>query len=533
MKSKSKVPAAIVLAVGVVAAVVAVIVALIPMGKSGAAEPTAAFRAQASLDEVMFKLLNAPAVKYTGKFDYQTGQGTSGAVEFTDLTATASNSVQGTVRIAGQQGEYRQLGNVEYLSAPVALWNSLLSDNQRNSLDTTPLNNKWASPTYTSLPSIGVQLSSNNVAGNVLNTERSLPADQQPELPASLELPAPNKGLPDARFWPTSDPPVTFVGDNVVRVGDAEVTFNPETKDVTHIKNKYKWFSYTITLDTDVTLLKSEQAKTLFANQEAILNDLVSVPAPGLVPSGGVNSAVRLNAAGCDGLRCTWNVTANGAQTATGSSTAGHFNFGLTATYTLNGRPIPGTCNLVLRADFGTVARNRCVVSVPGAGTVRIMPTNTYLGFLDQSAEELRKYLTETEERTNSRNEFVRTGYKKLDAALYGSINVNVLPSFIAIDKGGYLFDGVSPRGSLTITFANGYASHVTGGRFDPNWPGTDTLKRQLGEQVKAANGTKVIYFAAERDTATALQAMVRDVYPSTEEDKSPVLVGYQPPSAS
>ena len=50
----SKALAAVALAVGAIAAVVAVVVSIIPFSHSGTAEPTAAFRAQSDLDEVLF-----------------------------------------------------------------------------------------------------------------------------------------------------------------------------------------------------------------------------------------------------------------------------------------------------------------------------------------------------------------------------------------------------------------------------------------------------------------------------------------------
>ena len=128
MKKQSIVLPALVAAVGVIALVAALVVSFIPFSKAGASAPTAAFRAQADLDAVLFKLATSPAAKFTGKLDYKASRtGVSGTVEFTDLTATSSNNVQGTISVGGQQGEYRQIGNRYFVSAPQAFWPPLLT----------------------------------------------------------------------------------------------------------------------------------------------------------------------------------------------------------------------------------------------------------------------------------------------------------------------------------------------------------------------------------------------------------------------
>ena len=71
MKKQSIVLPALVAAVGVIALVAALVVSFIPFSKAGASAPTAAFRAQADLDAVLFKLATSPAAKFTGKLDYK------------------------------------------------------------------------------------------------------------------------------------------------------------------------------------------------------------------------------------------------------------------------------------------------------------------------------------------------------------------------------------------------------------------------------------------------------------------------------
>ena len=77
------------------------------------------------------------------------------------------------------------------------------------------------------------------------------------------------------------------------------------------------------------------------------------------------------------------------------------------------------------------------------------------------------------------------------------------------VKRGEYLFDGIGTDGNLHITFGPGYSEHISGGRFDPSWEGTEVLEKQIGEQVKAAGDVKVVYFVNEPEAASALRALI------------------------
>lgn len=509
MKKQSIVLPALVAAVGVIALVAALVVSFIPFSKAGASAPTAAFRAQADLDAVLFKLATSPAAKFTGKLDYKASwTGVSGTVEFTDLTATSSNNVQGTISVGGQQGEYRQIGNRYFVSAPQAFWPPLLTSEQKNKLDLAPLDRKWAEATYASLPNLGVQLSSNNLAGIVGNTEQSSP----PKLGAPIRKT--DVELPDDRFWPESDPAVTFEGDNLVRVGEWTVTYDPQSKTITHLKGTYQRFNDSFTLDTSVTPLTTEQTNALFGAQRAIANDLTTVPAPGVRPSQSNAITVQANGSSCalegSGQRCSWTVTASG-DTNFRLYTPGHFNFGVTATFLRDGRPDGGTCQVVIRADVNGKGSATCSTSVISLGgrVVRIVPDYRYLGFTDSNADQINELIDNTQKRTTTAAHYVRTGSKRPDAAKFDT-SINALPSFYAVEYGNYQFDGIATDGGLVMTFGPGYAEHIHNGVLDADWAGTNAIAEQLDKQLAAVGDQTLYYYTAEETMSTALIALAK-----------------------
>ncbi|MCH5641832.1 hypothetical protein [Gordonia sp. ABSL49_1] len=503
----SKAAGAVILAVGAIAAVIAVVVSFIPFSHAGTAEPTAAFRAQKSLDEVLFKLASSPAAKYTGSVTQEYG-GQSIKYDFTNMVVTISNSAEGTISVNGNQGEYRQVGNSRFVNAPAGFWTAVLSSNEKERKDLGPLAGKWVDSSRTSVLPVGNTLAPDILAGTI----GTVPADQAPKL-GPIEVASPNPGLPDARFWPVSDPPVTFVGDNVVKIGQWEVTFDPSSKVVTHVKGTEVTDEgsdkLTTTYDLDVATQSADDAAKLFANQRALVNDLVNVPAPGYTVD---SRAVAFVPGGnCTRAACPFTYTGSGTVSPTATGT-GYVNYGLTVNFTLNGRPAAAPCTTVIRADFGATGRATCVArNIVGEGTtVRGVPTWQYLPFRTNTVDALNDQINKNQERTKQQVTFVRTGSKQPEAAAYGSPRTG-LPSYYVIQRGDYLFDGLGPLGDLLVMFAPGYATHVVNGQLDPSWAGTTTIKDQITKQVAAANGTRVLWFVAEPSTAVALEALVRE----------------------
>ncbi len=77
--------------------------------------------------------------------------------------------------------------------------------------------------------------------------------------------------------------------------------------------------------------------------------------------------------------------------------------------------------------------------------------------------------------------------------------------------RGEYLFDGIGTDGNLHVTFGPpGYSEHISGGgTFDPSWEGTEVLKKQIGEQAKAAGDAQVVYFVSEPQAVSALRSLI------------------------
>ncbi|MCR5978453.1 hypothetical protein GDN83_12075 [Gordonia jinghuaiqii] len=504
MKRPSIAPAAITFGVGALALIIALVLSFVPFSSAGTVEPTPAFRAQKSLDEVLFKMATSPAAKYTGKVDYKyanavRGQGT---VEFTDLIVTTSNTAEGTISLGSEQGEYRQIGNSPFISAPSALWETLLVQDEKTNLDAAPLDNKWASTRFTGLPRLGTVLGPDNLAGDIGNTE----LDSEPQLGA--ELPAPNKGTPDARHWPTSDPPIEFIGDNKVKLGTWEVTFDPATKNVTHVKGQSEVEAVTYDIDASVSLQPADQAQKVFANQRALVSDLVSVPAPGLWMKQPVVTSRQVGA--CTPAACAFDYIVQGSPYA--EDVTGHFNYGFTLNFAVGNRPpgaVGGECKVVLRVDFGRNGTTRCTATnLPPATNIGSRYTYSYLAFLDSTEAALNDLIDNNEKQTNTEVVYVRTGNKEPQQARFGA-SVTGLPSYYAIKRGDYLFDGIGTDGNMHVTFGDGYKQHIVGVGFDPAWEGTEVLKKQMSEQVGAAGDAKVVYFTAEPETATALRLLI------------------------
>ncbi|MBE7191670.1 MAG: hypothetical protein INR66_04215 [Gordonia polyisoprenivorans] len=511
MKNTSKVTALVLTSVGAVAVIVALILSFIPWSNSGSAEPTAAFRAQNSLDQTAFQYGSSPGAKYKGTLTRKYGDGTTLTVEFSDLQVALSGNVSGSITVNGQQGDYTQIGNYYFTKAPVAFWKAVLGGTTPDNVDMSPVDNKWASAEW-SLPNLGYALSPIVLAGRLGNNDLVNP----PSLGAPL--PSPNKDTPDARFWPTSDPAITSLADNKVKAGDWEITFASDTKAISHLKGQYRDGDVTTTIDTDVTPLSFDQISPIFAQQKGLTNDLGSVPVPGMtiddLPGGQLDQVGWKQTGDCSNVACGYDLTVNGTPRRGSDNKPGHVNYGLTVNFIVNGQPagaLGGTCTPVIRVDFNKTATTRCTATNLGSGGGSIRPnvTFSYLPFIDYGADTLSDYLDDNTRATQRQFTMVRTGTKQPAAATYASEHTG-LPSSYAVKRGDYLFDGYGPAGAYLVTFAPGYAAHVTGTTFDPSWAGTATLRDQMSKQVQAiGDDGRIAYYVAEQSTSDALTALV------------------------
>ncbi|GAC68215.1 hypothetical protein [Gordonia soli] len=509
MNRKSNTIPAVILGGGVLAVVVALALSFIPFSSQGSAGPTQAFRAQQDLDQVAFKLAGNAGARYTGKITYGIGGDTdTNTVEFKNLLVTSSKNTEGTVISNGNQAQYREIGNFYFANGPSAFWSSLLAFRKNGEvLDLAPVDNKWASLDYTAFPDLGYLLSPRQLAGRIANAERV----SRPSL--GLELPTPNKGLPDARYWPTSDPTITAIGNDKVKVNDVTTTFDPNTKTVTHVSGEIKVDRTSYTIDTSVEPLGADDISKVFASERSIAPELTNVPAPGVAP---LPSPINVNRGGeCNPVRCGFDVNVSGAlNPVIKAPLRGRINYGINLKFEVNGRPageVGGSCDRIVSVPIGGATRTRCdATNLPASGgVVKSKTTYKFLPFLDYNLADLNQYIDENEKSAKQKVTMVRTGAKQPGTAADYNDQITGLPSSYAIEQNGYLFDGLSPTGKLHVLLSPGYAEHVTNGVFDPTWEGTATLTEQLKKQVQAAGDIDVIWWVSEAAAVPAVRALI------------------------
>ncbi|MGV9710851.1 hypothetical protein ACWDTI_09325 [Gordonia sp. NPDC003424] len=511
MKPKSNTVPAIVLAAGLLVLVAALVVCFIPFPQNGSASPTAAFATQKRLDAVAFKLGTSPGARYSGKVTSTFKGSEPRTFGFSDLTVTSTKNAEGTITLENNTAQYRQIGNYRWMNGPSQIWTDLFKGlSVLTYLDLKPTNNTWAELTFSGVPDLGQILTPVSLAGRIGNTERV----RAPE--PGLELPSPNKGLPDARFWPTSDPEITTPAPNTVQVGDMTTTYNPDTGAVTHIKGTFTDGDQEISLDTDVTPLSADDLGDLFDNERKLVPDLTNAPAPG-IPLAGDRVSTGPGPGSCTPASCDFVTTVSGAilpQYADDlAALRGHVNFGITVTFAVDNQPTGvrgGTCTRVVVVAYGAKATTNCAATnLPSGNVVKPTTNYQYLPFRELDAGMLNDYIDHQEKSSESPITMVRTGSKK-DAAAKYSDEVTGLPSSYVVQIGDYLFDGIGPDGNLFVAFAPGYAEHVTASGFDPNWAGTALLTDQLKKQVASAGDRAITYFVAETQVADALRKLAQ-----------------------
>lgn len=507
MKNTSKTVPALILGAGGLALIVALVLTFIPWNTNGTAEATAASRAQQSLDDVAFKLAEGSGARYSGTLTYRYKNEPAQEVSFKDMLVTATSNVEGTLTVEGKDARYRQIAGLSFANGSTDFWNALLTEDQKEALDLKPVNNTWAATRYSGLPLIGAVLNPRLVAGRMANAELA----KAPALGA--ELPGQNKGTPDARYWSTSDPSITPLGDGKVRAGQWEITYDPDSKNVSHVQGEYTRGSMTYTINADVTPVGADELTPVFGNERSMAREIASVPAPGLFASD-----ISARAERCAPGMCEFTVTFSGKSVADESRAPdGYVNYSPTLEFFAdrrqadNNQPMRGisvTCPPVVRVDFGKPTSARCVARfarIPPPDMVFSPAPLQYLAFVDNSPSDVDSLINDTEKSTKNPVTLARTGLKRPDAAKYTAQQTG-LPSSYVVKKGGYLFDGVDADGAYVVAFAPGYDQHVSTVSFDESWPGTALLKKQMAQQAKAVGDGKVVYYVADEKTALALR---------------------------
>lgn len=488
--------------------VIALAVSFIPFPHSSDGGPTAAFRAQQELDKVVFKFGQTAGAKFSGtlKYTYTTSTNpTEDSIEFKNLVVSSANNSEGTIKLDTQEAQYRQIGNNVYANGPKEFWTKLIP-NAPTSLDLDSVASKWADTDGTGLLWLGSFLSPRKLAG------RLAIGDSAASTSLGQELPAPNNGLPDARFWPTSDPKVTMTG-NSITVGSMTTTFDPESKEVTHIKGSSTTadgIKYTI--DTDVAPMTDNDREKLFANERSFAPELLAVPAPGIGVRDPMMSAVS-NAGSCTSALCQFAWDLQG-KLRSDTYRTGYINYGMNVSFTANGNAVASPCSKVVRVDFGSTTRANCdavnLGNLPNGTSIRANVSNSkYLPFNTKTSDNLSNIIDKNEAAAKQQITLVRTGTKRPGDATKYNYQITDMPSVYAVKQGDYEFDGFGPAGSFLITLSTGYDQHVNGGVFDPNWAGTKTLLEQAKQQVAAAGNIHIVWFTAEENTATAAKALL------------------------
>ncbi|GAB18975.1 hypothetical protein GOEFS_071_00190 [Gordonia effusa NBRC 100432] len=501
---KSKLPL-ITLVIGALLLVVALVFSFYPFARSADGGPTSAFRAQQELDKVVFGFAQSTGAKYTGSITYSfvnSPNTPERTINFKNLVVASNNNAEGGLSIDGVEAQYRQLGNDVYANGSKTFWTKLMPS-VPETLDLDSAASKWVAADSTGLLWLGF-LAPRRFAG------RLAIGDTSKNIALGQELESPNKGLPDARFWPTSDPTIKKT-DNSITAGTMTTTFDPETKAITHIKGsgvsqgttKYK-------IDASVAPVTENDLSKLFANERSFAPELTAVPALGLRPQ--TPMFKKVDGGQCTPARCEFIYDVQGKLTTTRSLT-GYFNYGVTGTFTANNAPVGGTCNKVVRVNFNTTGRVQCdavnLGNLPNGTSIRPKFESKYLPFITSSAADISRIIDNNEKSVKKELKFARTGSKRSGGPTTYNSQVTDMPSAYVVEQGGYQFDGFGPSGSFLVSFSPGYDQHVNGGVFDPSWAGTTKLREQAAQQVKAAAGTEVVWVMAEQNAAVAARALL------------------------
>lgn len=507
MNSAGRVGKAPVIIVCVMAliAVIAVIVALIPFPTSGEGGPTTAFRAQQELDKVVFKFGETSGAKYSGSITYsydETPSVPEQTIKFSNLVVTASSNAEGTVTQNDEEAQYRQIGNNVYANGTKQFWSKLLG-RVPDGLDLDSVASKWADTDGSGMLWLGSFLSPRMLAGR-------LAIGDAPSGGLGQELDFPNKGLPDARFWPTSDPKVALNG-NTITVGSMTTTFDEESKAITHIKGSSSSDGIKYRIDTDVSPITDNDRDKLFANERSFAPELTSVPAPGIA----VKDTRPDFAPGgsCTTSRCEFPMDLHGTLV-TDKHRTGYINYGITVTFANNDRPVGGSCTRVVRVDFGATARTQCDAvnlpsDLPNGARIKPVPKVAFLPFNTKSPADLSRIIDNNETASKKKITLARSGTKRPGSPTSFNYDITDMPSVYVVKQGDYQFDGFGPSGAFLVALSTGYEQHVVNGGFDPSWSGTTTLREQAAKQVAAAGGTEVVWFMAEEKAVPAARALL------------------------
>ncbi|MGV9709750.1 hypothetical protein ACWDTI_03705 [Gordonia sp. NPDC003424] len=494
--------------VGVACLVVTLILAfsgVIPVSTSGQAVASAPTRAQQRLNAATLPMADAPAAQYTGQM--AVGGRT---LQMQDLTVTAAGDVHGKIAADKQPAEVLELAGTTYVKAGAGFWDAWNADAPDNiHRDSTGAAGQWAMvpPDF-----FGVDL------GEVLrpSTFALTSQDQDDRIkPDTSTTPMPaGDQTPDRRGTPTGDPQGIALGPmqddgQTILAGQNPVRLNPDGT-IFGIAGPVRTApaDRPTTTKLKVTLLSNDGVTEFYATVQGLKDPLSKVAAPEVnvpKPSGNLDN--------CTNTYCllVYHFTNSMPGADRGSVTIVQ-----TSSLTVNGSPA-GSCTQTTTMPMNGTGMSQCVFTFadPRTQTINYHADSDFT--ISATAEKDVTVIVQSAEKgrdvaTRQPGHWFPTGYKLDPTARRFDQQITGTPSGFVYTVGDFGFDGRETDGTLLMTAAPGYDSHVlSSGAFDPSWPGTAQLVDQARRAAAAGAGQPVRWVFAEQRSADAAAKLLAD----------------------
>ncbi|MFW0797747.1 hypothetical protein AAFP30_28355 [Gordonia sp. CPCC 205515] len=493
---------------GAVCLVLALILALsgvIPLSTSGQAVASAPTRAQHQLNDATLPMADAPAAQYSGEMAVD---GRTLAVQ--DLTVTAAGDVSGKIAVNQQPAEVLELDGTTYVKAGAGFWEAWNSDGPDNiRRDSTGAAGNWAMvpPGF-----FGVDLGTLLRPSSFALTSQDQDDRIQPDAPTTPV--AAGDQTPDRRGTPTGDPadirigPMQDDGQTIV-AGQNPVRLNPDGT-IYGIAGPVRTApaDRPTTSKLKVTLLSNDGVTEFYATVQGLKDPLSKVAAPEVnvpKPVGNLDN--------CTNTYCL--LVYNFSNSMPGAD-RGTVTIVQTSSLTVNGAPA-GTCTRTTTMKMNGTGMSQCVFTFadPRTRTINYHADSNFT--ISATAEKDVTVIVQSAERgrdvaTKQPGHWFPVGYKLDPNARRFNQQITGNPSGFAYLVGDVPFDGRETDGTLLMTAAPGYDSHVSaGGVFDPAWPGTAQLLDQAKKAAAAGEGQPVRWVFAEQRSAGAASKLLAD----------------------
>lgn len=492
-------------AVCLVLAVILAVTGVIPVSTSGQAVASAPTRAQNQLNSATLPMADAPAAQYTGDLVVDGVK-----LQTQDLTVTAAGDVHGKIAVNDQPAEVLELDATTYVKAGAPFWDAWHSGDAGNvRRDSTGAAGKWAMvpPDF-----FGVDL------GTVLRPSAFALTSQdqddriQPDAPTTPV--AAGDQTPDRRGTPTGDPtgielgPMQDDGQTIV-AGQNPVRLNPDGT-IYGIAGPVRTApaDRPTTTKLKVTLLSNDGVTEFYATVQGLKDPLSKVAAPEVnvpKPSGNLDN--------CTNTYCL--LVYNFSNSMPGAD-RGTVTIRQTSSLTVNGAPA-GSCTQTVTMAMNGTGMSQCVFTFadPRTRTINYHADSDFT--ISATAEKDVTVIVQSAEKgrdvaTKQPGHWFPVGYKMDPAARRFNQQITGTPSGFVYLVGDFPFDGRETDGTLVMSAAPGYDAHVvSGGAFDPAWPGTAQLLDQARKATAAGGDQPVRWVFAEQRSANAASKLLAD----------------------